>query len=127
MFAKLLDANSSLSSDQPLLEPSSKAYLNLGEPRVFYDTAFLVPGGRFLVQSRRGHLEVWDLGPPDTPALAEPILLCQSSTKPHVLAHEMCDDKLAVRMVGDDTLRVAVASGYTTFVVSYHSHCRPLR
>jgi hypothetical protein len=127
MFAQLLEANSSLSSDQPLLEPSSKTYLKLGKPAVFYDTAFLVPGGRFLVQSRRGHLEVWDLGPPDAPVLAEPILLCESSTKPHAATHEMCDDKLAVRMVGDDTLRVAVASGYTTFVVSYHSPCHLLR
>jgi hypothetical protein len=127
LFAQLLESNSSLSSDQPVLEPSSKAYLYLGEPRVFYDTAFLVPGGRFLVQSHRGHLGVWDLGPPDTPALAESILLCQSPTKPHASTREMCDDRLAVRMVGEDTLRVAVASGYTTFVVSFHFHCRPLR
>ena len=115
-FAQLLETNSAFSIEKAPIEPSSNTYLNFGDPRIRYEKAFLVPGGRFLVQTRQGHLEIWDLGPPDAPALENPVLLCQSSTEPHPLINHVWCDALAVRMIDEETLRIAVGSGYTTFV-----------
>ena len=118
LFAQLLETHSDLSSEDPPIIPRSNTYLTRGDSDrgMHFDKVFLVPGGRFLVQTRRGHLEIWDLGPLDAPALGDPVLLCQSTAEPQAVTHRITTDTLAVRMVDEETLRIAVGSGYTTLV-----------
>lgn len=124
-FSRLLDSNASYTSVGPPVEPESSTTIERGEP-ILSENPFFVPGGRFLITSVPSSLNIWDLGPHDCEALAEPVLAACKALEveeDNNAGAPLRDTKLAVHLLSENTLRVVVVvcAHQTTYVrISFH-------
>lgn len=112
-FAQLLESNSHDTADLLPIIPEKSTKVWFGQPNQ-YEQSFLIPGGRFLIVGHEFTVSLWDLGPPDCAALQKPIRVARRKAETNMyryLTRPFSYTRMAVRMVGEDTIRVAMAFG----------------
>ncbi|KAJ3536830.1 hypothetical protein NMY22_g5859 [Coprinellus aureogranulatus] len=125
-FGRLIESNSFHTNVVPPIELSPSLALILGiRLPVKSEKHFFVPGGRFLVAANPYAIYSWDLGVPDRPALAQPILVAHVDIEEDGESRET-SAQLAVGMLTEETLRVVVTArlyhtttGYVNSALAY--------